>query len=116
MKHLRNGTLKYYYTVNPEPRSITDFHPAIMDSFRNDAVFMNSVYLAKTNKEMSKTIHNFTLTKSENKITEITKLENWTSVTEKIVSIFSISENIVKTAIEGIDTPVSLWDIKASGM
>jgi arylamine N-acetyltransferase len=116
MKHYRNGTLKYFYTVNPEPKNIDYFHPAITDSFKTDAVFMNSVYLAKMSKDVSVTLHNFTLTKSEGKITEIVKLENWEGVIEKIVNIFSISENIITAAIDGINTPVSVWDIKVSGI
>jgi arylamine N-acetyltransferase len=108
MRYFRNGAYKAGYIVDPEPRNIYDFHPAITDSFNADSLFMNSVYLAKITTEYTQTIHNFTFLKSEEKTTEKTRIGGKQQLVEKIREIFSIPADIAETVVADIEIPAEV--------
>lgn len=108
MRYFRNGAFKASYIVDPEPKNIADFHPAISDSFNPDSLFMNSVYLANINTEYTQSIHNFTLLKSQGKATEKTRLEGKEQVVQKISEIFSIPADISEIVVSDIEMPAEV--------
>ena len=60
MELYRDGKLKHGYLVKPIPRQIQEFEHVIVDSFRDEATFMNALLLAKFSPKQSYIVHNMT--------------------------------------------------------
>ena len=95
----REGVLKHGYTAKPEPRAIGDFAPAIIDSFRPEATFMNAVVVARFFDDRSIVLHNRTLIESRGRAVVKQDLRDRTGVIGALEEQFGIPPRIAEEAL-----------------
>ena len=90
--------LKHYYTVKPQARKLSEFNKVIINSYADDALFMNSLLITRHSEDYSISLRNFTLTViDKNKITQ-KKIEK-DEIPEVVNDYFGIPAMLVKNAI-----------------
>lgn len=105
----RNGELSHGYTVNPIYREHRFFAPAISDSYRQSATFMNALLLTRYSPDHSVVIHNYTLTEFNRKKSTLARLKNNSEVGAAIERHFGIPLGLVEEALHGMDLSGNAW-------
>jgi len=70
-----NETLQHWYTAKPEARNIDEFSKVIMDSYSDDATFMNAIRITKFTEYGSLVLKNLYFTKTVNDSSTTTKIK-----------------------------------------
>ena len=110
LKLFRNGKLKHGYIVKPHARSISEFEKVIKNSFRDTATFLNAILLVRFSSNASIVIHNFSLIETKGIHFKVTKLESKAELTEKIITHFTISKNVIEESLEIIKNYEDAWN------
>jgi len=105
----REGQLKHGYVVNPAPRRIEDFEPAIADSFHPSATFMNALLLARFGPLRSVVIHNLTLVESDGASSTTRQMRDRSELAESIEANFGMPEHIVDDVLAGLPAFRDPW-------
>lgn len=103
-----NGELQHWYTANPQPRKIEEFSKVIMDSYANEAIFMNTLRITRFSENGSLALKNLRLT--ENTGTEsFTKELLRKDIPQIIQEKFGMPADIVEKAIFNLKELKSLY-------
>jgi arylamine N-acetyltransferase len=105
----REGGMKHSYLAKPYPKKINDFLPAINNSYRDDATFMNSILLAHFLPDQWIMIHNQTLISHKGTQSTIENLSDIYQIAKKIESYFLIPESIVLDTISDMEFAGDAW-------
>jgi len=105
----RDGAPVHGYTLNPTGCAIEHFAPAIRDSFRPDATFMNSVLLTRFSNERSIVVHNHTVMRFEANGGKTETLKDNGELVEVIEREFGIPGNLTKQALQGMSLAGNAW-------
>lgn len=105
----RDGQAVHGYTINPAGREIEHFEPAIRDSYRDDATFMNSILLARYSVGRSTVIHNLSVTRYDGEQKRVSMAENVGQLAELIEREFGIPSRLADHALRGISFSGDAW-------
>ena len=105
----RDGELKHGYTVNPTPRKIDHFARVIEDSFRADAVFLNSLLLVRQYPNRSVSIRNLSIIEAEGRDSEKRRLAGREELPAIVEELFSIPGEIVSEAVASLGDLGDPW-------
>ena len=90
--------LKHYYTVKPQARKLSEFKKVIINSYADDALFMNNLLITRHSVEYSISLRNFTLTViKNNKLTQ--RQVELNEIPGVVNTYFGIPAMLVKNAI-----------------
>jgi N-hydroxyarylamine O-acetyltransferase len=109
MELYRDGDLKHGYLVKPMPRQIQEFEQAIVDSYREDATFMNALLLARFYPDRSLVIHNLTVIESQGTVSNIRTLASQDEMGQAIYEYFAIPKEFTEDAVRGIGQLGDAW-------
>jgi N-hydroxyarylamine O-acetyltransferase len=105
----RDGVLKHGYRMKPAPRKLQDFQPAIADSFRPSATFLNSLLLARFYPRSSVVLHNLSLIESSGKECRVTSLSDEKSLPSVIERHFGIPHQIAEEVLSELPALQDAW-------
>jgi len=105
----RRGRLAHAYVVNPVPRRLEDFNPAITDSYRPGATFMQALLLARFRPGRSTVIHNLNLIESRDSDARRRPLADVDELVRTIDDVFGIPAAITRLAVAGMDLAGDAW-------
>lgn len=95
--------LKHWYTAKPKPRHSNEFRAVIIDSYDDNALFMNALLITRYSSEHSIALRNLSVTEvsgSEVSFRKITREE----IPELVNQKFGMPSGLVKEAISGLST------------
>jgi N-hydroxyarylamine O-acetyltransferase len=104
-----DGELQHWYTAKPEPRKFEDFRKVILDSYNDDAIFMNTLRITRFFDNGSLVLKNLLLTKNAGKKSSTIEL-SLKDIPEIIQEKFGIPADIVKQAIINLKGLKSLYN------
>jgi N-hydroxyarylamine O-acetyltransferase len=102
MEHFRDGRLRHAYEVNPRPRRIEEFAPAIAASFDEGATFMNALLVARFAPRRSLTLRNLTLTEAREGGSVVHRTLGRDDLPRAVERHFGIPEAVTRRALEGV--------------
>jgi len=105
-----DGVLKHGYIAKPEARSITEFSDVILDSFRYDSTFMNSILLTRFLEDRFIIIHNLTLTKTCGEVYEQRVLADRDELTQAVDELFGIPAHITAGVVQKLGSFGDAWE------
>jgi arylamine N-acetyltransferase len=105
----RKDELVHGYLAKPAPRRIEEFEPAIANSFREEATFMNALLLARFFPEGSLVVHNFKVIRSEGRRVQVRTLSDQDELIHFIESEFGIPASITGPALAGMELDGDPW-------
>ena len=106
----RNGKLTHGYTAKPVPREIDEFAAVIVDSYRDEATFMNALLLARFFPGRSLVIHNLTVIESRGRSVRMSTLADKGELVDFIATNFGIPSYITKVALDGLVMRGDAWN------
>ena len=109
MEQYRKGEYIHGYNVKPEPRKIEDFKQVIKDSFREDAIFLNSLLITKFYSDRSTVVHNLNLIESEGTNSKSYELKDTKQLIGVIEEKFRIPKEISSEAISELKELKNPW-------
>jgi len=92
MELYRDGNLKHGYLAKPMPRQIQEFEHIVVDSYSDNATFMNAILAARFFPDRSFVIHNLTLIESHGTVSSIRTLAGPDELAKVIFEGFGIDE------------------------
>ena len=110
LKMIRNGQPKHGYTVKPYSRSISEFETVIKNSFKESALFLNTILLTLFKAKSSIMIHNFSLVKNYCSKSKSIKLKSKEELIDNIVRYFAIPKYIVEDSVAYITNFDDAWN------
>jgi len=105
----RNGELAHTYIVKPIPREHGFFAPAIEDSYRPTATFMNSLLLTRYSRERSVVIYNYGLTEFNGTAATVSRLKDRKQLVTAIERHFGIPQALADEALQGVELSGNAW-------
>jgi hypothetical protein len=109
MEQYRKGEYIHGYNVKPEPRKIEDFKQVIKDSFRQDAIFLNSLLITRFYTDHSTVVHNLNLVESEGTNSKSYELRDTKHLVDVIEEKFGIPKEISGEAISELKELKDPW-------
>jgi arylamine N-acetyltransferase len=109
MELYRDGELKHGYLAKPMPRQIKEFERIIVDSYRDDATFMNALLLARFFPSRSLVIHNLTVIESQGTLSNIRTLANQDELVQVIFECFGIPSEFTMEVVNGLGRLEDAW-------
>jgi arylamine N-acetyltransferase len=106
----RNGTFKHGYTVRPVARKFEDFNEAILNSFKPDSTFFNSLLLTKYTRNSFWILHNLELVESTPRSHAIKNISGLDELESVIHEKFGISPSISRRIITRLDLSADAWN------
>ena len=103
MQHHRDGRHIHGYTVKPTGRDASFFGPAIRDSFRPDATFMNKIRLVRFGDDWSLGISDLRVIHATPATCEIRRLTSREDLIDAIAAEFGISPDISSPALDAVE-------------
>ena len=109
MELYRDGEMKHGYLAKPMPRQIKEFERIIVDSYRDDATFMNALLLARFFPSRSLVIHNLTVIESQGTLSNIRTLANQDELVQVIFECFGIPREFTMEVVNGLGRLEDAW-------
>jgi len=109
MELYRDGNLKHGYLAKPMPRQIQEFEHIIVDSYQDDATFMNALLVARFFPNRSFVIHNLTAIESQGTVSRIRTLANHDELTQFIFERFGIPREFTINALNELGQLEDAW-------
>jgi N-hydroxyarylamine O-acetyltransferase len=106
----RDGTMKHGYVAKPEPRQIGDFESVVVDSYRDEATFMNAVLLARFFPDHSLVIHNLAVIESQGTQSSIRTLASRDVLVQVISENFGIPPLFTRDVVNGLGQLRDAWN------
>jgi arylamine N-acetyltransferase len=103
-----NGELRHWYIAKPQPRKIEEFRKVIEDSYKDDAIFMNSIRISRFSNNGSLVLRNLLLTETvglKSSTIEISRKDILEIIQEK----FGISADIAAEATINLKELKDTW-------
>ncbi|MBI5267266.1 MAG: arylamine N-acetyltransferase [candidate division Zixibacteria bacterium] len=105
----RNGEIIHGYLVNPLPRTIDHFAPAILDSYRPAGTFMTSLLLTRFSPGRSARINNMSVRLTNGQACQTHEMKTSAELFDAIEEHFGIPAAITAEALEGLDLTGNTW-------
>lgn len=96
------GAMKHGYVLKPEARPIEDFHQVITDSYKPDAVFMNTVMLVRFWPARSVMIRDSKVSHAQGSTTSEQTLSGRAELIEAIEHYFEMPRALVNQALRDL--------------
>jgi len=109
MELYRDGNLKHGYLAKPKSRQIQEFEHVIVDSYQDDATFMNALLVARFYPNRSLVIHNLTVIESQGTVSSIRTLANHDELAQVIVEGFGIPREFTIDAMNELGQLEDAW-------
>jgi len=109
MELYRDGNLKHGYLAKPKSRQIQEFEHVIVDSYQDDATFMNALLVARFYPNRSLVIHNLTVIESQGTVSSIRTLANHDEMAQVIVEGFGIPREFTIDAMNELGQLEDAW-------
>ena len=106
----RDGVHKHGYLVKPQPRSIEDFEPVIVDSYCAEATFMNALLLVRFYPGRSVVVHNLSVIESQDMRSTVRALDSRAEVGRAVEENFGIPRGIVMEALAELGQLQDAWN------
>jgi N-hydroxyarylamine O-acetyltransferase len=110
MELYRNGKLKHGYLVKPIHRQIQEFEHVIVNSFREEATFMNALLLAKFSPKRSYVVHNMTAIEYRDTTSNHRSLKDVGELAGVVHEWFGIPERFTAAAVEQLGQFGDAWN------
>ncbi len=109
MELYRDGNLKHNYLAKPMPRQIHEFEHVIIDSYREDATFMNALLLARFFPDRSLLIHNLVVIESQGTVSSMRTLSNRDQLSQAAFEYFAIPTEVTEDVVSGLGQLADAW-------
>jgi arylamine N-acetyltransferase len=109
MELYRDGSLKHGYLAKPMPRQIHEFEHVIVDSYRDDATFMNALLLARFFPNRSLVIHNLAVIEPRGTVSSIQTLSNQDQLGQVVFEYFAIPKEFTEDVVRGFGQLGDVW-------
>ncbi len=109
MELYRDGNLKHNYLAKPMPRQIHEFEHVIIDSYREDATFMNALLLARFFPDRSLLIHNLVVIESQGTVSSMRTLSNRDQLSQAAFEYFAIPNEFTEDVVSGLGQLADAW-------
>jgi len=109
MELYRDGNLKHGYLAKPMPRQIHEFEHIIVDSYQDDATFMNALLVARFFPNRSFVIHNLTVIESQGTVSTIRTLAGQDELAQVIFECFGIPGEFTIDAMKELGQLEDAW-------
>ncbi len=109
MELYRDGNLKHNYLAKPMPRQIHEFEHVIIDSYREDATFMNALLLARFFPDRSLLIHNLVVIESQGTVSSMRTLSNRDQLSQAVFEYFAIPNEFTEDVVSGLGQLADAW-------
>jgi arylamine N-acetyltransferase len=110
MELYRDGNLKHGYLAKPIPRQIHEFEHIIVDSYQDDATFMNALLVARFFPNRSFVIHNLTVIESQGTESSIRTLADRDELAQVIFECFGIPKEFTIDALNELGQLEDAWN------
>ena len=110
MELYRDGNLKHGYLAKPMPRQIHEFEHIIIDSYQDDATFMNALLVAHFFPNQSFVIHNLTVIESHGTVSSIRTLASHDELAQVIFECFGIPREFTIDAMKELGQLEDAWN------
>jgi N-hydroxyarylamine O-acetyltransferase len=105
----RDGQQKHGYVAKPEARQIEEFRQVIAESFRPDAIFLNSVLLTRFYLDRAVMIHNLMLVESRGSESMVRSLASRDQLVATVEEHFEMPRAIVAEAVNELGDLQDPW-------
>jgi arylamine N-acetyltransferase len=105
----RDGQPKHGYLAKPEARQIEEFRQVIAESFRPDAIFLNSVLLTRFYSDRAVMIHNLMLVKSQGSESTVRSLASRDQLVATVEEHFEMPRAIVAEVVSELGDLQDPW-------
>jgi len=109
MELYRDGNLKHGYLAKPMPRQIHEFEHIVVDSYQDDATFMNALLVARFFPNRSFVIHNLTVIESQGTASSIRTLAGHDEMAKVIFECFGIPKEFTIDAMNELGKLEDAW-------
>lgn len=106
---VRDGVRRHGYVAKPAPRDIGEFAPAIADSYRESATFMNAVLLARFFPGRSLVIHNRHVIDTRGTRVHRRTVPDRDELVRAITEWFGMPPEPVRVALEDLELSGDPW-------
>ncbi len=110
MDQLRDGERVHGYTVDPRPRRIEEFADVIAESYRDDALFQNTLLVALYAATGGVMIRNRLLVATHGDNLSVTPLRNDADLVRAVHALAGIDADIVAEVVARLGPLQSPWD------
>jgi arylamine N-acetyltransferase len=105
----REGSLKHGYLAKPMPRQIHEFEHIIVDSYRDEATFMNALLLVRFFPNRSLVIHNLTVIESQGTVSSTRTLASQDDLSQAVFDYFAIPKAFTEDVVRGFKQLKDAW-------
>jgi len=109
MDLIREGELSHGYTVKPTPREPGHFDEIVLDSFRPDSTFLNSLLLVRFWPGKAKAVHNLNFFETTGTEYSKSELPDRQSLIGAIVEHFEMPADVVERAVSNLNSFGDSW-------
>jgi hypothetical protein len=92
------------------PRQIHEFENVIIDSYREEATFMNALLLARFFPNRSVVIHNLTVVESHDTVSRIQTLTSLDALAQIVYEYFAIPTEFTTDAVNDLGQLGDAWN------
>ena len=110
LEFYRDGKLKHGYIANPAPKQIADFEQVIVDSYDDEATFMNAILLARFSPDRSIVIHNLSARETRGSKSSVRALANRGELVQFISERFGIDPRFSSDAVNDLGELENVWN------
>jgi len=105
----RDENLKHGYLAKPVSRQIQEFEQVIVDSYREDATFMNALLLVRFFPNRSLVIHNLTVIESQGTVSNTRTLASLDELGQVVYEYFTIPKELTEDALREVGQLGDAW-------
>ena len=110
MELYKDGSLKHCYSVNPAPRQIQEFYQIIVESYREDSKFMNTLLLARFFPDRSLILQNLTVIESQGTVSKSQSLTGRDELVQAVYKYFTIPKEFTMDVVKDIGQFDDAWN------
>lgn len=103
MDHFREGKLIHGYLAKPAARTLDHFETVVLDSYAEEATFMNALVAVRFLEDRSVAIYNDQFVVNSREGWDVSTLPDPESRADAVIEHFGIPGEIVREAIAGLD-------------
>jgi arylamine N-acetyltransferase len=105
----RDGVMKHGYLAKPSPRRPADFAHAIVNSFRQDATFMNAIAVYRFDRSATVALRNLTLVEATPWTSRTRRLSGRGELVAVVEERFGIPGSVVAEAVSSLGVLRDAW-------
>ena len=110
MELYKDGSLKHCYSVDRAPRRIQEFDQIIVESYREDSKFMNTLLLARFFPDRSLILQNLTVIESQGTVSKSQSLTGRDELVQAVYKYFTIPKEFTMDVVKDIGQFDDAWN------